>query len=340
MFISSGLPMESPLKGLNTFRRRIRLAQWRDMSKTVVGCAIALMLCACRVQRAATSATEAPTRSAETSVTLSEQPTSDIATTIPSETSTAATPQPGPFAGWVWYRSPDGYQIAYPQVWVVHPHAYADGQTIFQSPETNTEVQVFMRPFLGGPDWLDNLKHRPDILLSDPTNPPASVTPNTQFLGRDALFSFEPSNPRMGTQAALAFPDQERLITLQLCCNTFGEAEGAIYRAMLTTFSMGTLGPDTDYVLPDGAWAETYHPVESITGSVESVDSTLGVIVLAQPVQGFVTITLAIDGTLVDSYDKVTNWRRVLPRAKVRAEGKAGEAGTYLAEHIAILASP
>jgi hypothetical protein len=77
----------------------------------------------------------------------------------------------------------------------------------------------------------------------------------------------------------------------------------------------------------------------TITATVRSLAVDEGVIVLEQPVQGFVTITLADTGQLLAADSTAVTWDDLAAGIQVQATGEAGKGGALLAQEIQIVAS-
>lgn len=85
------------------------------------------------------------------------------------------------------------------------------------------------------------------------------------------------------------------------------------------------------------SWRQLYPAVSAtttITATVLASDPEGGVIVLQQPVEGFVTITLAPDGQLLTKDGESAAWEDVTTGTPLRASGEAEAAGTLLAQQI------
>jgi len=84
-------------------------------------------------------------------------------------------------------------------------------------------------------------------------------------------------------------------------------------------------------------WLQLYPPVSvttTITGTVLGAMPEAGIIVLARPVEGFVTITLLPEGQLLAEDKRPVAWEEVVAEVCVQASGIAGVAGTLLAQEI------
>lgn len=88
-------------------------------------------------------------------------------------------------------------------------------------------------------------------------------------------------------------------------------------------------------------WEWFYPPEEAptITAAIQETVPEAGVIVLAEPVQGFVTITFAPDGQLRSEDGTVMGWEDIQAGVQVQASGEVGEAGTLMAQAVTILAA-
>lgn len=281
----------------------------------------------------------------------------------PTVEATEAAP-PAPFVGWLWcgyntaadddapnYKLPpgredaveserQGFWVAYPQSWEGLPGTCDRDRVAFISPETRTEVRVWVREGQGGPDWLENVKQRwGQIMAGLPPDDLSVVESNVRLQDRDALLACQPSHPGMGTVAALVFPDGNDLIAFYLYVGgdpTYWQAEADIFETMLASFSLGPEPSVSDFTFPDGAWCESYEPVNSLWGRVGTVAASDAVIVLAEPAKGFVTVSLAPGGELVDAAGQPIQWADIPPGAQIEAEGATGERGNYVAERIVV----
>lgn len=82
------------------------------------------------------------------------------------------------------------------------------------------------------------------------------------------------------------------------------------------------------------SWKQLYPPVEATTtiiGDIARVVPEAKVVVLKRPVNGFVTITLAEGGQLLDEEGEPADWEQVSAGARIEAQGELGGAGTLLA---------
>lgn len=299
-----------------------------------------------------------------TTVSAAEQPTAEA--TEPTEATEAAPPDP--LVGWLWcgydpaadddapnYELPpgrenavesvrQGFWMAYPQSWEGLPGTCDRDRVAFISPETRTEVRVWVWDGQGGPDWLEKVKQRwEEIMVGVSTGDPSVVESNVHLRDRDALLACQPSHPGMGTVAALVFPDGDDLIAFYLYVGgdpTYWQAEADIFETMLASFSLGPEPSVSDFTFPDGAWCESYEPVSSLWGRVGTVAASDAVIVLAEPAKGFVTVSLGSGGELVDAAGQPIQWADIPPGAQIEATGAAGEAGDYVAERIVVHAGP
>lgn len=88
-------------------------------------------------------------------------------------------------------------------------------------------------------------------------------------------------------------------------------------------------------------WEWVYPPEDAptITAAIQETVPEAGVIVLAEPVQGFVTITFAPDGQLRSEDGTVMGWEDIQAGVQVQASGEVGEAGTLMAQAVTILAA-
>lgn len=290
------------------------------------------------------------------------------ATGTPGAAMAAPQPAAGPFPGWQWcgyditpdedapgYELPPGRGDAFegvrPGFWVAYPQAWSGpsgtcdrDRVAFVSPETQTQVRVWIRDDQGGPDWLENVKQRwGSIMMSTPPANLSSIQPNVRYLGREALFDCQPAHSGTGTLAALVFPQGDDLVEFHLIVGggpPYSQAEADIFQTMLATFSFGPEPSVGDFVLPGGAWCESYEPVDSLWGRAGTVAASDEVIVLAEPARGFVTVSLAQGGELVNAAGQPVGWADVPPGVQIEAAGAAGDAGDYVAERIVVHGGP
>ena len=87
-------------------------------------------------------------------------------------------------------------------------------------------------------------------------------------------------------------------------------------------------------------WKQLYPPVSAtttITATVLESDSEARIIVLQQPVAGFVTITLTPDGQLLTADGQLATWEEIVGESQVQASGEVGDAGTLLADRVQLI---
>lgn len=91
-----------------------------------------------------------------------------------------------------------------------------------------------------------------------------------------------------------------------------------------------------DYELDCYPWQRLYPPVPpiEITAVVSEVNVNAGVVVLEQPVNGFIAISLAADGHLLTENGAVVSWETIQSGQQINAAGQVGPAGTFLAQEI------
>jgi hypothetical protein len=200
---------------------------------------------------------------------------------------------PIPLPGWEWYQNETlFYSIMYPHSWVVRS-GYREGQTIFSSPETNSEVRVDTWEAPTNQSWLDWIKQDPArfaLILSS-----ESIIPNAMVLGQPAFFYFQPSaGGGGGDTATLIFQDGNLVFSLLYHSGTMPayKAEATIYKQMITSFSRATYATDLP-VLPAGweagsglvVWREQVEVMnvnetnqQEISGILESLDPGIAIL--------------------------------------------------------------
>lgn len=84
------------------------------------------------------------------------------------------------------------------------------------------------------------------------------------------------------------------------------------------------------------AWQQLYPPASAvtITGTVSMSDPQARVLVLQEPAEGFVTVTLAPAGQLLHEDGRPASWVEVTPKVAIKATGKLGEAGSLVAQQV------
>lgn len=82
------------------------------------------------------------------------------AASVTPEPTASALPAQAEIPGWTWYEDAEAsFTIAYPQTWIIKP-GHKPGQTIFSSPETNSEVRIDTWSAAAN-DWLDTVQQDP-----------------------------------------------------------------------------------------------------------------------------------------------------------------------------------
>ncbi len=228
----------------------------------IVGLLMALSACAPIHAQTATAPLQSPQPATPGGVIPIVTPASSpIAASTPIPVST------DPMPGWAMYRNLDyGWTIAYPQLWIVQPNRDKLGEVYFQSPETNTQVQVEVMgantPELG---WLDWVRANSRRALRVPLAPEA-VNANTAFLGHPAFFFNRPASFGGGDEISLVFADTEdQIFGLHLWGSTIPplHAEIGIYTMMLSTFRLTREGQASSS-LPSG-WEDAENLVTFLT---------------------------------------------------------------------------
>ncbi len=271
------------------------------------------------------------------SITPSFTPTATLGPTATRTPTPRPTPIPAWAPGWLIYENTTyGYSIAYPRTWRVEIDRWRAGETFFQSPETGSVVFLTVfSPLIREDDWDWTAWVRENwdrlVVFHNPGPPDPLI--NTQFLGRDAIFLFSTGRPTLGTQALMLFPEGERVFSLHLHAANWLEAEGQIYQTMLTSFTLNGAS-DSGYAVPAGSWTETYPPIETISGIVRAIFAEDRLMVLREPTYGFITMTLAPDGEMINAAGQAMVWDDILSGMHFEAYGSAGEGGTYLATTI------
>ena len=235
------------------------------------------------------AATETPS---PTNTPLPAKPTSTVVvadalpspTAEPTEPTATSTTDSTAAAGWAWYEdTAANFTILYPQTWEILP-PYREGQTIFSSPETNSQVRIDTWPLSAGQDGLAKVRQDPGRYAL--TVAPESIKPNATILGQPAFFHFAPSggygSPDM---AFLLFQVDDQLFNIFYQSGTLPtyKAELAIFRQMLNSFSLLT-ETAVPPMIPTGweegsalvVWREHSDPKETmyqeISGTLTSFD--------------------------------------------------------------------
>lgn len=208
--------------------------------------------------------------------TTAQMPTVEVVTALPPTPTVAATRTVAPSAtippistdprpGWMWYEDQDdGYRVAYPQIWSVFVDRYVEGQTLFQSPETGTEIRIHIRWLLDDANWLEWVQDNTERVLAAEVDA-STLSTNTVFQGQDALFFRVDSHEGSGEQATLVFPDGKRLFAISIYQSPIPSlaAEADVYQAMLSTFALKGRSANADYQPPD--WQQARFVPEEIT---------------------------------------------------------------------------
>lgn len=210
-------------------------------------------------------------------------------TPVPTETTAAATETPQPTAkaempGWVSYEdAASSFTNAYPQTWELLP-PYREGQTIFSSPETNSQIRVDTWPLSADQDGLAKVRQDPARYALSVA--PESITPNATILGQPAFFHFAPSGGSGSADMAfLLFQADDRLFNIFYQSGTLPtyQAELAIFKQMLNSFSVDgktavspTIPSGWEEGSPLVVWREHSDPKEAayqvISGTLTSFD--------------------------------------------------------------------
>lgn len=84
------------------------------------------------------------------------------------------------------------------------------------------------------------------------------------------------------------------------------------------------------------AWQQLYPPLSAntITATVSVSEPQARVIVLQEPMDGFVTVTLTPEGKLLHEDGTLAEWDEVTSGVQIRAIGKVGEAGSLVAQQV------
>lgn len=275
------------------------------------------------------------------------QESTDTPAPTPTETpSITPSPLPTHIPQWApgWFLYEDfyyPYTVAYPRAWSVQVNQWRWGEVRFQSPETGTLImitafEVNLEP--GSREWVTWAQENPNLVFPYPLDNRSGPFPeiNARFLNRDAMFFFRTGHSSgSGIRASMLFAEEGDVYRIYLDGADWLEAERAIYQTMLTTFTVNGES-DSDYTVPAGSWLIDYSPVDAISGMVFQVIPEQRMIVLFAPVMGFITTTLEPTGALVNLNGEPIDWNNVPVGAHFQAEGQAGDAGNYLAQHIVI----
>jgi hypothetical protein len=154
----------------------------------------------------------------------------------------------------MWYQDNEAnFIISYPQTWIIKP-AYRQGQTIFSSPETNSEVRIDTWPAPDNQNWLEWVRQDPHRFIL--TLAPESIVANATVLGQSAFFHFQPGTGGSGDMAIVLFQSGDLLFNIFYHSGTIPahKAEVAIYRQMVSSFSR-TNQTAASTILPTG-WEE------------------------------------------------------------------------------------
>lgn len=87
-------------------------------------------------------------------------------------------------------------------------------------------------------------------------------------------------------------------------------------------------------------WKQLYPPVSAtttITATVLESDPEARIIVLQQPVAGFVIITLTPDGQLLTADGQPATWEEIVEGSQVQASEEVGDAGTLWADRVQLI---
>ncbi len=189
--------------------------------------------------------------------------------------------------GWIWYQDTEAnFTIAFPQTWIIKP-GYRPGQTIFSSPETNSEVRIDTWPALAD-NWLDMVQQDPHRYIYSVT--PAAMNINATVIGQPAFFHYQPPLAGGDDMAMVLFQDDDLLFNIFYQSAALNDkAEMGIYDEMVNSFSRSTQA-DAATILPTG-WAQGFGSVvfqeqvklketayQEITGTLTSFDP--GIVVL------------------------------------------------------------
>lgn len=323
----------------------------RGLLAAVLKILLALAACTNTDSAATPAAQPAGTAVEESAVTTpAESPSTDsrfqaTATTRPSPTRPASpsptappaaaspTPEPlpslpSPAPGWTWYEDPLGrYAISHPQTWSVRPPY---NRARFSAPETGSLVIVEIRDIPEGREWLDWVR---DIREALPLAASPAKT-NATFKGRPAYFYVDPAGGGTGDQVTLLFADDGLLFRFYYQAGVLPPmaAEATIFRSMVESFIRPEVTGASN--LPAGQPLSPTPTHVTIEASVQETAPAAGVIVLEQPAQGFVTVTLAPDGQLMTEDGRTATWEDVTAGARIEATGEVGVAGTLEASEI------
>lgn len=203
------------------------------------------------------------------------------------ESTSPAPPVQAEIPGWIWYQNTEAnFTITYPQTWIIKP-GFRPGQTIFSSPETNSEVRIDTWPALAD-NWLDMVQQDRHRYIYSVT--PAAMNINATVIGQPAFFHYQPPLAGGDDMAMVLFQDDDLLFNIFYQSAALNDkAEMGIYDEMVNSFSRSTQA-DAATILPTG-WALGFGSVvfqeqvklketayQEITGTLTSFDP--GIVVL------------------------------------------------------------
>jgi hypothetical protein len=204
------------------------------------------------------------------------------------ESTSPAPPVQAEIPSWIWYQDTEAnFTIAYPQTWIIKP-GYRSGQTIFSSPETNSEVRIDTWPALAD-NWLDMVQQDRHRYIYSVT--PAAIDINATVIGQPAFFHYQPSLAGGDDMAMVLFQDDDLLFNIFYQSAALNDkAEMGIYDEMVNSFFRSTQA-DAATVLPAGWWTQGSGSIvfqeqvelketayQEITGTLTSFDP--GILVL------------------------------------------------------------
>ena len=221
---------------------------------------------------------------------------------------------PPALPGWVWlHREWAGYAYMWPQPWS-YDARYADDA--YKSPETASLIFVSTKPYA------------------------AQIEANSAWHGYPAQLEVDEGGGGSPFEVILTIVGDNRTFSLHYhSTSRWSEVELQIFRTMIETFVVRGAAKEGVNIPID--WETEKSPTAySIVATAQEVVSEAGVLVLAEPVQGFVTITLAEGGQLLTESGMAATWEDVIPGTQVQATGEVGEAGTLLTQEITLLTAP
>jgi hypothetical protein len=197
-----------------------------------------------------------------------------------------------------------------PQAWS-YDGRYADDA--YTSPETLSQIIVSTKPYA------------------------AEIEENSTWYGLPAQLEVDEGGGGTRFEVIFTIVANNRTFILHFySASPWPEAELQIFRTMIETFVLqGVTEEGIDIPLD---WTPgTNETGYSIEAAVQEVIPEANILVLTEPVQGFITITLAPEGQLLTEDSTAIGWEDIETGAQVQAIGEVGEAGTLFAQEIQLI---